>query len=134
MRHALLALTVLLAVPLAGCGGDGGEPSATKAASARPTPPVMNGVRPGAEKKSSLDGTWTAGSGKKRVALYLYRGAAALNAPGFCTGTVDTSGRIKLTCANGPGDRVSGRAVLHADTLVVTWSGGVKDSLRRRAG
>jgi hypothetical protein len=136
MRPAVLALPPLvLAVSLAGCGGS--EPSAASSpatASARPTPQVMNGVRPGAEKKSPLDGNWTAGSGSDRVALFLYRGAAAMNAPGFCTGTVDASGQIKLTCANGTRDRLTGRAELRSGKLVVNWTGGRRDVLHRRAG
>ncbi|MCP9953106.1 hypothetical protein LUX33_34840 [Actinomadura madurae] len=95
---------------------------------------MLNGVRPGAEKKSSLDGNWTAGSGSRRVALFLYRGAAALNAPGFCTGTVDASGKIKLTCANGSRDRLTGHAELRSGKLVVSWTGGRRDVLHRRAG
>ncbi|WP_433474609.1 hypothetical protein ACQPZP_38690 [Spirillospora sp. CA-142024] len=136
MRPAVLALSLLLTVPLAGCSGSEPPPAgpAPSAATFRPTPPVLNGVRPGAEKKSPLDGNWTAGSGKGRVALYLYRGAAALNSPGFCTGTVDASGGIKLSCANGSRDRVAGRAVLRSGKLVVSWTGGPKDVLHRRAG
>ncbi len=34
-----------------------------------------------------MDGTWTSAKGSEKVALYLYRGAAALNSPGLCTGT-----------------------------------------------
>ncbi|MEO3826798.1 hypothetical protein [Actinomadura sp. B10D3] len=137
MRAAVLALPLVLAVSPAGCSGS--EPPAASSpapatASARPTPPVLNGVRPGAEKKSSLDGNWTAGSGSRRVALFLYRGAAALNAPGFCTGTVDASGRIKLTCANGSRDRLIGHAELRSGKLVVSWTGGRRDVLHRRAG
>ncbi|MEU8304535.1 hypothetical protein AB0C84_13335 [Actinomadura sp. NPDC048955] len=131
-----LPLAVLLAASLAGCSGSGepGSEPSPSAPAARTAPPVLNGVRPGAEKKSQLDGTWTAGSGSRRVALFLYRGAAALNAPGFCTGTVDAQGRIKLSCANGSRDRTDGRAALRSGKLVVTWTGGPKDVLRRRAG
>ncbi|MEV0664531.1 hypothetical protein ACIBI3_26490 [Actinomadura luteofluorescens] len=131
-----LPLAALLAASLAGCSGSGepGSGPSPSAPTARPTPPVLNGVRPGAEKKSRLDGTWTAGSGSRRVALFLYRGAAALNSPGFCTGTVDAQGRIKLSCANGSRERLDGRAALHSGKLVVTWTGGPKDVLRRRAG
>ncbi|WP_024934162.1 hypothetical protein [Actinomadura welshii] len=137
MRPAVLALPLVLTVSLAGCS-DSEPPAASSSkpttASARPTPPVLNGVRPGAEKKSSLDGNWTAGSGSRRVALFLYRGAAALNAPGFCTGTVDASGKIKLTCANGSRDRLTGHAELRSGKLVVSWTGGRRDVLHRRAG
>ncbi|URN09266.1 hypothetical protein LUW74_41910 [Actinomadura madurae] len=137
MRPAALVLPLVLTVSLAGCS-DSEPPAASSSgsatASARPTPPVLNGVRPGAEKKSSLDGNWTAGSGSRRVALFLYRGAAALNAPGFCTGTVDASGKIKLTCANGSRDRLTGHAELRSGKLVVSWTGGRRDVLHRRAG
>ncbi|MEV3921575.1 hypothetical protein [Actinomadura coerulea] len=129
-----LSLAALLAASLAGCSDSGEPESAPSAPTARPTPPVLNGVRPGAEKKSRLDGTWTAGSGSRRVALFLYRGAAALNSPGFCTGTVDAKGRIKLSCANGSRDRLDGRAALRSGRLVVTWTGGPEDVLHRRAG
>ncbi|MES9543442.1 MULTISPECIES: hypothetical protein [unclassified Actinomadura] len=128
-------LTALLAASLAGCS-DSGEPASSRPSAsptARPTPPLLNGVRPGVEKKSALDGTWTAGSGSQRVALFLFRGAAALNSPGFCTGTVDATGRIKLSCANGSHDRIDGRAVLRSGKLVITWAGGPKDVLQRRA-
>ncbi|GGT92461.1 hypothetical protein [Actinomadura citrea] len=132
-----LPLAALLAASLAGCGGSG-EPESARpspsAPTARPTPPLLNGVRPGAEKKSQMDGTWTAGSGSRRVALFLYRGAAALNSPGFCTGTVDAKGRIKLSCANGSRERLDGRAALRSGKLVVTWTGGPEDVLHRRAG
>ncbi|MGI5206677.1 hypothetical protein ACQEU6_34525 [Spirillospora sp. CA-108201] len=140
MRPAVTALCLPLAALVlspAGCGGSGEPQSARPSPSgpaARPTPPLLNGVRPGAELKSPLDGTWTAGAGSRRVALFLYRGAAALNSPGFCTGTVDGTGRIKLSCANGSRDRLDGRAALRSGTLVVTWTGGPKDVLHRRAG
>jgi hypothetical protein len=97
----------------------------------RPGAVVTNGVRPGAEKKTALDGTWTSGKGGEKVALYLYRGAAALNSPGFCTGTIDASARIRLTCAKGSRARTSGHAVLRSGALVVSWQNGPKDTLHR---
>ncbi|MFD0537962.1 hypothetical protein ACFQY7_33720 [Actinomadura luteofluorescens] len=130
-----LPLAVLLAASLAAAAVRASPgPGPRRPRRRRGAPPVLNGVRPGAEKKSQLDGTWTAGSGSRRVALFLYRGAATLNAPGFCTGTVDAQGRIKLSCANGSRDRTDGRAALRSGKLVVTWTGGPKDVLRLRAG
>ncbi|MGI5165203.1 hypothetical protein ACQEU3_12670 [Spirillospora sp. CA-253888] len=132
----LLALSLVIA----GCGGDSKEGSGTAATSAAPggaapagvaTRPPVNGVRPGAEKKSSLDGTWLARTGGQRVALHLFRGAAALNSPGFCSGTIDKAARIKMTCANGGGPRAAGKAALRGRTLVVTWEGGTRDTFRR---
>ncbi|MFC9969294.1 hypothetical protein ACFVH6_00170 [Spirillospora sp. NPDC127200] len=132
----LLALSLVIA----GCGGDSKEGPGTAATSAAQggaapagasTPKAVNGVRPGAEKGSSLDGTWLARTGGQRVALHLFRGAAALNSPAFCSGTIDKAARIKMTCANGNGPRAEGRAALRGRTLVVTWEGGAKDAFRR---
>ncbi|GAA4636980.1 hypothetical protein GCM10023196_088990 [Actinoallomurus vinaceus] len=147
-----LAVTVL-AVAVAGCGGSGHDatptavPPSVQGGHAATGPgrtagrtqgtgsaPTINGVHPGAERKSAADGTWVARSGNTRVALYLFRGAAALNAPYFCTGTVDAAMRIALTCANGARDRTAGRAALGAGarTLTVAWNGGIEDVFRRK--
>jgi hypothetical protein len=141
-RHALAGLAggAVLALLASGCSGsssDGGAaPSGGGASRSVPLPTrpgavVTNGVRPGAEKKTALDGTWTSGKGGEKVALYLYRGAAALNSPGFCTGTIDASARIRLTCAKGSRARTSGHAVLRSGALVVSWQNGPKDTLHR---
>ncbi|WP_433175050.1 hypothetical protein [Actinoallomurus sp. CA-150999] len=157
-RHGPAALTVtVLAVTAAGCGGAGHgatptavPPSALGSPATGPgrTPgtaqagrapgigsaPAVNGVHPGAERKSAADGTWVTGTGNTRVALYLFRGAAALNAPYFCTGTVDAAMRIALTCANGARDRTTGHATLGAGgrILTVAWDGGIEDVFQRK--
>ncbi|MES9538885.1 hypothetical protein [Actinomadura sp. NPDC000600] len=148
MRRRALAGMTALTLLAGGCGGSepsipptaGGGPASTGtpggpssggSPSGGPGAVVLNGVRPGAEKKSALDGTWTAGSGGARVRLHLYRGAAALNAPDFCTGTVNASGHIKLTCTKGTGKRTAGTAAAHANTLTVHWTSGLKDTLHR---
>jgi hypothetical protein len=153
MRRRALACMTALTLLAGGCGGSepsippaaGGGPASTgspggpssggassgASPSGTPGAVVLNGVRPGAEKKSALDGTWTAGSGVARVRLHLYRGAAALNAPDFCTGTVNASGHIRLTCAKGTGKRTTGTAVAHANTLTVHWTSGLDDTLHR---
>lgn len=136
-RHALAGLAVL-ALLASGCSGsdDGAAASGGGARSAplptRPGAVVTNGVRPGAERKTALDGTWTSAKGGEKVALYLYRGAAALNSPGFCTGTIDASARIRLTCARGSRARTSGHAVLRSGALVISWQDGPRDTLHRR--
>ncbi|MEV0406113.1 hypothetical protein [Actinoallomurus sp. NPDC050550] len=153
-RHAL-AVTAL-AVTAAGCGGSGHDatptavPPSARATGPGRTPgtgavpagrapvagsaPAINGVHPGAERKSAADGTWVTGTGNARVALYLFRGAAALNAPYFCTGTVDAAMRIALTCANGARDRTTGHATLGAGgrILTVAWDGGIEDVFQRK--
>ncbi|GAB3964325.1 hypothetical protein GCM10029978_024540 [Actinoallomurus acanthiterrae] len=149
-RHGTVALA--LAVTAAGCGGSGhgatptAVPPSARATGPGRTPgtgtasagtgaaPAINGVHPGAERKSAADGTWVAGTGNARVALYLFRGAAALNAPYFCTGTVDAAMRIALTCANGARDRTAGRATLGAGgrILTVAWDGGNEDVFQRK--
>ncbi|MCO6008629.1 hypothetical protein NE236_27010 [Actinoallomurus purpureus] len=123
-RHDATPPTVPGAPAASGPASPSGRPSAPGAV------PTMNGVRPGAEKKSAADGTWGARTGGTRVALYLFRGAAALNSPYFCAGTIDGAMRIALTCANGARDRLSGHAALGAGggTLTVAWDAG------RRAG
>ncbi|MBO2462974.1 hypothetical protein [Actinomadura violacea] len=138
MRRYALAGLAVLALLASGCSGsdDGAAPSGGGTARSAPLPTrpgavVTNGVRPGAEKKTTLDGTWTSAAGGEKVALYLYRGAAALNSPGFCTGTIDASAQIKLTCAKGSRARTSGRAVLRSGALVVSWQNGPKDTLHR---
>lgn len=144
MRRFALAGLAVLALLASGCSGsdDGAAPSGGGTAPSggasrsaplptRPGAVVTNGVRPGAEKKTALDGTWTSAKGGEKVALYLYRGAAALNSPGFCTGTIDASARIRLTCARGSRARTSGRAVLRSGALVVSWRNGPRDTLHR---
>ncbi|MFC6884351.1 MULTISPECIES: hypothetical protein [Actinomadura] len=134
IRTAAAALAAGLLVT--GCSGNGPDradppashPAPSTPSASRPSPPTVNGVRPGAERRSSLDGTWTSG----KVALHLFRGAAALNRPTFCSGTVAASGDITLTCANGDRTRTRGRASLTSRTLTVGWTGGVRDVLRRR--
>lgn len=70
---------------------DGAAPSGGASRSGpfptRPGAVVTNDVRPGEEKKTALDGTWTSAKSGEKIALYLYRGAAAQNSFGFCTGT-----------------------------------------------
>ncbi|QKG24944.1 hypothetical protein [Actinomadura verrucosospora] len=139
MRRYALAGLAVLALLASGCSGsdDGAAPSGGGTARSAPLPTrpgavVTNGVRPGAEKKTALDGTWTSAAGGEKVALYLYRGAAALNSPGFCTGTIDASARITLTCAKGSRARTSGRAELRSGALVVSWQDGPRDTLHRR--
>ncbi|RFU41157.1 hypothetical protein DZF91_13335 [Actinomadura logoneensis] len=117
-----------------GGGGPGstGSPNASGSpgASGGPsTPGTVNGVAPGRAAPSKLDGTWTAGG----VKLFFYRGAAALNTPNFCTGTVDPQNTITLTCADGSTKRTQGKAVLDGKTLTVTWTGGTVDKLTRKS-
>jgi hypothetical protein len=142
-----------LAVVTAGCSGGGGSGGASSAAppnvpggtpsagaSFAGKPPTgvptaaINGVHPGTEKASGTDGTWVARTGGAKVALYLYRGAAALNAPRFCSGTIDSAKLLKLTCVDSNRDRTSGHAALGSGgkTLTVSWDGGIKDSFKRK--
>ena len=132
-----------LAVVTAGCSGGGGSGGASSSAppnAAAGKPPTgvptvaINGVHPGTERASGTDGTWVARTGGAKVALYLYRGAAALNAPRFCSGTIDSAKLLKLTCVDSNRDRVSGHAALGSGgkTLSVSWDGGLKDSFKRK--
>ncbi|MFC4910676.1 hypothetical protein [Actinomadura gamaensis] len=135
---AATALVLALATACGGGGGGGGKDESRndgadggQAAPSRPAPsaPVtMNGVQPGRAAPSKLDGTWTSG----RVKLFFYRGAAAVNSPTLCTGTVDAQNTIALTCADKSTERTRGKAVLSGSALTVTWTSGTVDRLTRQ--
>jgi hypothetical protein len=111
--------------------GSAGAPGASPGApSGSPGAPVtVNGVTPGRAAPSKLDGTWTSGG----VKLFFYRGAAALNAPNFCTGTVDAQNAIVLTCADHSTKRTQGKAVLDGKNLTVTWTSGTVDRFTHKS-
>jgi hypothetical protein len=140
MRLWSVAAGLSLALPAAGCGGSGKAAAPTAAASPSKFPSavptgspsvVLNGVRPGREKATRLDGKWAATTSGVKVALYLYRGAAAINKPRFCSGTIDAAGAVRLTCADKDTGRTVGKAVLKGTTLTVTWSSGPTDHFTR---
>ncbi|MCP2335532.1 hypothetical protein [Actinomadura rupiterrae] len=85
-------------------------------------------MAPGRAAPSKLDGTWTSGT----VKMFFYRGAAALNAPNFCTGTVDAHNAITLTCADKSTKRTKGKAEFTGSGLTVTWTDGTVDKLTRK--
>jgi len=136
MRQWIVVAGLLL---VSGCGGGGSAgtaatgPSAGRSAAIPSGTPsvVLNGVRPGQEKATKIDGRWRATTGGIKVALYLYRGAAAINTPRFCSGTIDATGLVKLACADKNPDRTAGRATLKGNTLTVTWQGGPTDTFTR---
>lgn len=135
MLRPIAATALILALATA-CGGgsddgDGGGAAGSTPAPSASTPgaPVtINGVAPGRAAPSKLDGTWTSGG----VKLFFYRGAAALNAPNFCTGTVDAHNAITLTCADHSTKRTQGKAELAGSSLTVTWKGGTVDKFTRK--
>ncbi|MFC5180308.1 hypothetical protein [Actinomadura harenae] len=92
-------------------------------------PVTINGVQPGRAAPSSLDGTWAS----SRVKMFFYRGAAALNSPNFCTGTVDPQNTITLTCADHSTERAQGKAEVSGSSLKVTWASGTVDTLTRKS-
>ncbi|WP_026415503.1 hypothetical protein [Actinomadura oligospora] len=115
-------------------GGPGGpgstaSPDAAGSPNASGGPVTINGVTPGRAAPSKLDGTWTSG----QVKLFFYRGAAALNSPNFCTGSITPQNAITLTCADRSTQRTQGTAELSGSSLKVTWTGGTVDTLTRKS-
>ncbi|QGV79307.1 hypothetical protein [Streptomyces ficellus] len=144
---AAAGLTALLV--LAGCGGGpagdggrdatgapaagataGGHPPASPAPSPTPTPsapPVTAGA---------VEGSWVGLTDGRPVSLTVKKGHALVLADAHvCQGTARGTGPVtlSLTCDDGYTTRTKGTAATTRDTLVVTWSGGTKDTLAKAA-
>lgn len=135
---AAAGATALLA--LAGCGGgrdqrptgearEGGTPAvgATPAVSS-PTPsPAAPPVTSGA-----ADGSWVGLTDGKPVSVTVKKGHALVLADAHvCQGTARGTDTVtlSLTCGDGYTARTEGSARAARGKLVVTWTGGAKDTL-----
>ncbi|MEV3990104.1 hypothetical protein AB0J57_14485 [Streptomyces sp. NPDC049837] len=129
------AVAITTSLSLAGCGGgrdqrggddhgSGGRPVSS------PTPsPTASPVTSGA-----LEGSWVGLTDGKPVSLTVGKGHALVLAEGhICQGTARGADPVTLTlaCDDGYTARTEGSATAGKDQLVITWSGGAKDTLTR---
>ncbi|MER6996555.1 hypothetical protein [Streptomyces sp. NPDC000410] len=134
---AVAAAGLAAALALTGCGGDAADKE--KGASAPPSAaPGGAGSGSGADSSGEapdIEGTWSGLSKDGVVALSVSDGRAALIAgQSICDGTVTAAKpqTLSLKCDNGNTDRTQG-TVESSDgkRLVISWSGGAKDTLAR---
>ncbi|MEE1797959.1 hypothetical protein ACIQVO_29730 [Streptomyces sp. NPDC101062] len=132
-------LVVALSLALTGCGSDSGSGDAGKdtGATAPSGDASGSGAGSGADA-ASVEGTWAGLTDGKSVALAVSSGKVALvAAEHVCQGAVeDMSGEPMLTlkCGDGNTERTMGSIESNdGKTLVISWTGGTKDTLKKTA-
>ncbi|MER7111114.1 hypothetical protein [Streptomyces sp. NPDC000229] len=130
---AAAGVTAVLA--LAGCGGGrdqrpSGGPGEAGTPLSSPTPsPTASPVTSG-----EAEGSWVGLTDGKPVSVTISKGhAVALADAHVCQGTARGTNPVTLTltCGDGYTARTEGSARTDKGKLVVTWTGGTKDTLRR---
>ncbi|MFF4187004.1 hypothetical protein ACFYZ9_27820 [Streptomyces sp. NPDC001691] len=124
-----------VALVLTGCGS---SKSDDKPAAKSPSGSASTSAAPGGDgspaKGSDLQGSWTATTGGKTVAMAIADKGVGLLSPHVCSGTVaEGAGMTMLTlkCADGNTERTQGMATLKGGNLEVKWEGGKTDSFTR---
>ncbi|WP_103530870.1 hypothetical protein [Streptomyces sp. SM11] len=130
------------ALALTACGSDdaGKDSGADSAASAKPGSGGDNGseesASSGGTDAAALEGTWVGLTDGKSVTVSITAGKVALVADrSVCQGDVKDMGgepMLALKCAGGSAGRTMG-AIDSVDgtKLVVSWEGGIKDTLAK---
>ncbi|MEV7090903.1 hypothetical protein AB0O07_34445 [Streptomyces sp. NPDC093085] len=136
---AAAGLAVALTLTLTGCGssGDDSDNSTGKPA---PTPtdsaPASAGSDSGADA-ASVEGTWAGVTDGKSVAVAVASGQVAVVAgEHVCQGTIEDMGKpmFSVKCGDGDTERTMGSIESNdGKTLVISWSGGTKDTLKKTA-
>ncbi|MFF2896682.1 hypothetical protein [Streptomyces sp. NPDC057966] len=136
----VIAAGILSAAALTGCGSDsdsdGKKSDAPSGSTASDQPGGSSGDDSGSgTNAASLEGGWAGRTGGKAIVLSVASGKAALvTEQHACTGTVQDVGKVTLTlkCVDGGDDRTAGTVESNdGKTLVVSWSGGVQDTLAK---
>ncbi|MFJ7326436.1 hypothetical protein ACIQVN_09300 [Streptomyces cyaneofuscatus] len=131
------ALAASLALTACGSDGDAGKGSGSDAGSSA-TPGDGQGPDGGAgTDAAALEGTWVGLTDGKNVTASITAGKVALVADqAVCQGDVKDMGEVMLAlkCTGGANDRTMG-AIESNDgkKLVLSWDGGVKDTLTKAA-
>ncbi|WP_336323397.1 hypothetical protein [Streptomyces lavendofoliae] len=134
------------ALALAGCGGGPDQRRGDDTAGGRPAdgPPPSPAAAPAASPSPSpsvppattgaADGSWVGLTGGKPVSVTVKKGHALVLAEAHvCQGTARGTGTVALTltCDDGYTTRTEGSARTQKGALVVTWTGGIRDTLTR---
>ncbi|MFD7384641.1 MULTISPECIES: hypothetical protein [Streptomyces] len=143
LRNGAVAVAALAAaLALTACGSDDAskDSGADPAASATPGGGGDNGsgesAGGGATDAAALEGTWVGLTDAKNVTVSIAGGKVALVADqSVCQGDVKDMGgepMLALKCTGGSADRTMG-AIDSVDgtKLVLSWDGGVKDTLTK---
>ncbi|MFF1346493.1 hypothetical protein ACFVZJ_10905 [Streptomyces sp. NPDC058322] len=136
----VIAAGILSAAALTGCGSDSEKSDAPSGSTASEQPGGSSGDSSGDDSGSgtnaaALEGGWAGKTGGKAVVLSVASGKAALvTEQHACTGTVQDADKVTLTlkCVDGGDDRTAGTVESNdGKTLVVSWAGGVQDTLAK---
>jgi hypothetical protein len=130
---ASASLAAVAALVLTGCGSDEKKNDDP----AKDRNPAADAPKEGGGGDGKIDGGWAGHSDGKPVSLAVTGTKAVLIAEGTtCAGEVADHGKkmLALKCADGSTARSMGTVEIQGDTLVVSWDGGKKDSLKRAAG
>ncbi|MER5364236.1 hypothetical protein [Streptomyces sp. NPDC002722] len=136
----VIAAGILSAAALTGCGSDSEKSDTPSGSTASDRPGGSSGETSGDDSGSgtnaaALEGGWAGRTGGKAVVLSVSSGKAALvTEQRACTGTVQGTGKVTLTlkCVDGGDDRTAGTVESNdGKTIVVSWAGGVQDTLAK---
>ncbi|MCX5161073.1 hypothetical protein OG887_18390 [Streptomyces sp. NBC_00053] len=132
----VIAAGILSAAALTGCGSDSEKSDAPSGSTASEQPGGSSGDDSGSETNAAaLEGGWAGKTGGKAVVLSVASGKAVLvTEQHACTGTVQDADKVTLTlkCVDGGDDRTAGTVESNdGKTVVVSWAGGVQDTLAK---
>lgn len=142
LRTGAVAVAALAAsFALTACGGDDADKDSGADASASATPGAGGGEDSGASGSGAVDaaaleGTWVGLTEGKNVTVSVASRQVALVADqSVCQGEVKDMGgepMLALKCTGGSTDRTMGAIdAVDGSKLVVSWDGGVKDTLTK---
>ncbi|MFD4026369.1 hypothetical protein ACFWRV_23095 [Streptomyces sp. NPDC058576] len=140
LRTGAIAVAALAAsFALTACGGDDADKDSGAEASASATPGAGGGEESGgsgAVDAAALEGTWVGLTEGKNVTVSVASRQVALVADqSVCQGEVKDMGgepMLALKCTGGSTDRTMGAIdSVDGSKLVVSWDGGVKDTLTK---
>ncbi|MFD0341703.1 hypothetical protein ACFVH0_24010 [Streptomyces sp. NPDC127117] len=132
----VLAAGILSAAALTGCSSDSGKSDTPSGSTASDQPDRSSGKDSGSEANAgALEGGWAGKTDGKAVVLSVASGKAVLvTEQHACTGTVQDADKVTLTlkCVDGGDDRTAGTIESNdGRTVVVSWAGGVQDTLAK---
>lgn len=132
----VIAAGILSAAALTGCGSDSKKSDAPSGSTASDQPGGSSGDDSGSgTNAAALEGGWAGKTGGKAVVLSVASGKAVLvTEQHACTGTVQDADKVTLTlkCVDGGDDRTAGTVESNdGKTVVVSWAGGVQDTLAK---
>lgn len=138
-RSTVVVSVAAATLVLTACGG-GGKPAGDKAGrTSAPTSPVPSATSsPAAPTPSAApgpEGSWAGITDGKPVGLSIGKRYAVVIADAqVCQGKLTDAVTLRLTCTDGATQRTEGTIESHeGKTLVVSWKGGTKDTLKEAA-